>query len=103
MAEINTNNQNFLREEESSLRLADLWNMIWGYKWWYLVSIIIFLLIGAFYLYRTPNVYNRAAKVIIDERNQDATMRNLGFGGSTASWPPDNLYGTAAFPRGRAL
>ena len=29
MAEINTNNQNFLREEESSLRLADLWSMIW--------------------------------------------------------------------------
>ena len=78
MAEINTNNQNFLREEESSLRLADLWNMIWGHKWWYLVSIIVFLLIGAFYLYRTPNVYNRAAKVIIDESNQDATMRNLG-------------------------
>ena len=45
MAETNTNNQNFLREEESSLRLADLWNMIWGYKWWYLVSIIVFLLI----------------------------------------------------------
>ena len=78
MAEINTNNQNFLRDEDSSLRLADLWNMIWGYKWWYVVSIVVFLLLGAFYLYRTPNVYNRAAKVVIDESNQDATMRNLG-------------------------
>ena len=78
MAELNTNNQNFIREEESSLRLADIWNMIWGYKWWYVVSIIFFLLCGAFYLYRTPKVYNRAAKVVIDESNQDATMRNLG-------------------------
>ena len=78
MAELNTNNQNFLREEDSSLRLVDIWNMIWGYKWWYLTSIIIFLLFGAFYLYITPDVYNRAAKVVIDESNQDATMRNLG-------------------------
>lgn len=78
MAEINTNNQNFLRDEDSSLRIADLWNMIWGYKWWYVVSIVVFLLLGAFYLYRTPNVYNRSAKVVIDESNQDATMRNLG-------------------------
>ena len=78
MAELNTNNQNFLRDEDSSLRLADLWNMIWGYKWWYVVSIVVFLLLGAFYIYRTPNVYNRAAKVVIDESNQDATMRNLG-------------------------
>ena len=78
MAEINTNNQNFLREEDSSLRLSDLWNMVWRYKWWYVVSIVVFLLLGAFYLYRTPNVYNRSAKVVIDESNQDATMRNLG-------------------------
>ena len=78
MAEINTNNQNFLREEDSSLRLSDLWNMVWRYKWWYVVSIVVFLLLGAFYLYRTPNVYDRSAKVVIDESNQDATMRNLG-------------------------
>ena len=78
MAELNTNNQNFLREEDSSLRLSDLWNMVWRYKWWYVVSIVVFLLLGAFYLYRTPNVYNRSAKVVIDESNQDATMRNLG-------------------------
>ena len=78
MAELNTNNQNFLREEDSSLRLSDLWNMVWRYKWWYVVSIVVFLLLGAFYLYRTPNVYDRSAKVVIDESNQDATMRNLG-------------------------
>ena len=78
MAELNTNNQNFLHEEESSFRLADLLSMVWGYKWWYLVSIIFFLLVGVFYLYRTPDVYNRSAKVVIDESNQDATMRNLG-------------------------
>ena len=74
----NTNNQNFLQEEDSSLRITDLWNMVWGYKWWYLLSVIIFLMLGIFYLYRTPNVYNRTAKVLIDESNQDATMRNLG-------------------------
>ena len=78
MTELNTNNQNFHRDEETSLSLRDLWNMVWGYKWWYVVSIFFFLLLGVFYLYRTPDVYNCSAKVIIDESNQDATMRNLG-------------------------
>lgn len=77
MAENNTN-QNFLREEESGLTIAELWGMVWNHKWWYVVSVILFLIFGAFYLYRTPKVYNRSAKVMIDESNQDATMRNLG-------------------------
>ena len=74
----NTPNQNFLQEEESSITLYDIWNMIWDYKWWYVASVVFFLVLGAFYLYRTPNVYTRTAKVLIDESNQDATMRNLG-------------------------
>ena len=77
MAENNTN-QNFLREEEAGITIAELWGMVWNHKWWYVVSVILFLIFGAFYLYRTPNVYNRSAKVMIDESNQDATMRNLG-------------------------
>lgn len=78
MTENNTTNQNYLRDEESTITLAELWGMVWNHKWWYVVSVIIFLILGAFYLYRTPNVYNRSAKVMIDESNQDATMRNLG-------------------------
>ena len=78
MTENNTTNQNYLRDEESTITLAELWSMVWDHKWWYVVSVIIFLILGAFYLYRTPNVYNRSAKVMIDESNQDATMRNLG-------------------------
>ena len=78
MAEINANNPNTLRDEESTLSLRELWTLVWDHKWWYVLSVIVFLIIGAFYLYRTPNVYNRSAKVLIDESNQDATMRNLG-------------------------
>ena len=78
MTENNTTNQNYLREDESTITLAELWGMVWNHKWWYVVSVIVFLILGAFYLYRTPNVYNRSAKVMIDESNQDATMRNLG-------------------------
>lgn len=74
----NNTNQNFLREDESIITIAELWGMVWDHKWWYVASLIVFLILGAFHLYRTPNVYNRAAKVIIDESNQDATMRNLG-------------------------
>jgi len=78
MAENNSMNLNNFREEESSISIVDLWNLIWNHKVWYIVSVIAFLILGAFYLYRTPNVYNRTAKVLIDESNQDATMRNLG-------------------------
>ena len=78
MTEINQNYSNRFREEESSISILDLWNLIWEHKGWYILSVIVFLCFGAFYLYRTPSVYNRSAKVLIDESNQDATMRNLG-------------------------
>ena len=75
----NTERQtNNFQEEESIISLADLWGLIWGHKWWYVISVAVFLCVGAFYLYRTPKVYNRVAKVLIDESDQDATMRNLG-------------------------
>ena len=77
MAENNTN-QNLIIEEESSVTIAELWELVWGHKWWYVASVIVFIIFGVFYLYRTPQVYNRTAKVMIDESNQDATMRNLG-------------------------
>ena len=74
----NTTNNTFLQEDESSIQLIDLWNMIWDHKWWYVGSVIVCLFFAGFYLYRTPATYTRSAKVIIDESDQDATMRNLG-------------------------
>ena len=72
------NNQIYQHEEESTIQLTELWSMIWNHKWWYVLSVFVCLIGAAFYLYRTPNVYNRTAKVLIDESDQDATMRNLG-------------------------
>lgn len=70
------------REEDGSINLADLWNMalemIWDRKWWYIASIIICLCLCAVYLYRTPDTYIRTAKIIIDESEQDATLRSIG-------------------------
>ena len=74
----NSTNNTFIQEEESSIQLIDLWHMVWDHKWWYVLSVFICLCGAAFYLYRTPDVYTRSAKVIIDESDQDATMRNLG-------------------------
>ena len=74
----NTTNNTFLQEDESSIQLIDLWHMIWDHRWWYVGSVIVCLLFAGFYLYRTPDTYVRSAKVIIDESDQDATMRNLG-------------------------
>lgn len=60
------------------IQLSDLWAMVWNHKKWYVLSVFLCLVVAAFHLYRTPNVYDRRAKVIIDESDQDATMRNLG-------------------------
>lgn len=73
----NTNNT-FQKEEESSLRLADIWGLVWDHKWWYVLCLAACICVAAFYLYRTPSTYSSTAKVLIDESNQDATMRNLG-------------------------
>ena len=81
--------KNFHEEEQSELRLSDIWAMIWGYKWWYVVSVSICMFVAVFYLYKTPATYSRTAKVVIDEDSQDATMRNIanlsGLAGSGTS------------------
>ncbi len=64
-------------EEESTLSFADIWGMIWGYKWWYVACVIFCLIAVCFYIYRTPDTYQRTAKVIIDESEQSSTMRSL--------------------------
>lgn len=70
------------REEDSSLRLSDIWNLgletIWDYKWWYVASVIVCLCLCVLYIYRTPDTYRRTAKMIIDESDQDATLRSIG-------------------------
>ena len=71
-------NNTFSKEEEAAFRLSDIWHLIWDYKWWYLASLLVCLFLASFYLYRTPTTYSCTAKVLIDESNQDATMRNLG-------------------------
>ena len=60
------------------LNLLELWQLVWHHKIWYILSVALCLVVAAFYLYRTPSVYTRSSKVLIDESTQDATMRNLG-------------------------
>ena len=63
--------------EESSFSLTDLWNMIWGYKWFYVISTVVCLCIAALYLYVTPKSYVRVAKLIINEDAQANVMSDL--------------------------
>lgn len=76
--ETNTNNTPIRQDEEPGINILELWHLVWHHKIWYIISVVICLAAAAFYLYRTPSVYTRSAKVLIDESNQDATMRNLG-------------------------
>ena len=83
MTENNIKNNFLQQEEESQIQLIDLWHMIWDHKWWYVFSVFLCLCVAAFYLYRTPSTFVRTAKVLVDESDQDAAMRNLGV--STAN------------------
>ena len=63
--------------DESSFSLSDLWNMIWGYKWFYVISVAVCLCLAALYLYVTPKSYVRVAKLIINEDAQANVMSDL--------------------------
>ena len=77
MENINNNYIPNVQEEDSTLSLKDIWGIIWGYKWWYVASVVVCLFAVSVYLYRTPEIYQRTAKVIIDETEQSSTLRNL--------------------------
>lgn len=81
MSEID-NKPSFKENEDTILQLIDLWKLFWNNKWWYVGSVAICLLIAAFQIYKLPVIYRSSAKVIIDESDQDATMRNLGVASS---------------------
>ena len=78
MAEIHNNSFNTLNEEEG-LKLTDIIELVTKHIWWYVGVTLICLIGAAYYLYKTPEVYSRSAKLIIDDSNQDAAMRNLGM------------------------
>lgn len=79
MTEINNNNQFNNLPEEEDLTISDVIGLVTRHIWWYVGMTLICLCIAGFKLYKTPTVYNRTAKVIIDDSNQDAAMRNLGM------------------------
>lgn len=74
---------NFAAEDASSIKLIDVWNLIWNHKWWYVIGVAIALVAAGVKLYRSPAIYSRTAKVIIDEGAQEAAMRDISsFTGS---------------------
>ncbi len=74
------------QEEQFQIQFIDIWHMIWDYKWWYVLSIFVALSIAFFYLYRSPEVYERTEKFILDEGAQEAAMRDISsFAGSVGS------------------
>ena len=63
--------------EEDFLSLAEIWALIWNHKKWYAVSVVICVFFAAFYIYRTSPTFSRTAKVIIDDSNENSTLRDL--------------------------
>lgn len=78
MTENRNNTFNNLNEEEG-FQLSELIELVTKHIWWYVGVTVCCLIFAAYYLYKTPTVYNRTAKVMVDDSNQDAAMRNLGM------------------------
>ena len=97
-----TYRNNFQQDEQSDFNFSDIWSMIWGYKWWYVLSLGICIVFAAFYLYKTPATFSRSAKVIINEDAQDATLRDIanisGFAGQGSSVNVNNEVEAFASP-----
>ena len=74
----NYNSQYNPNEEESTISIVDIWHMIWDYKWWYVICVFACICVASLYLYRTPDTYQRTAKVIIDESDQYSAMKSVG-------------------------
>ncbi|MBR6346266.1 MAG: polysaccharide biosynthesis tyrosine autokinase [Bacteroidales bacterium] len=72
-----TPTQGFAQDDERTISLSDLWNLIWDHMWWYVFSVLVCLFIASFHLYKTPKTFSRTMKVIVDEDDQAATVRNL--------------------------
>lgn len=72
-------NYNNPSNEEQEITFADIIGMVIRYKWWYVGVTAFCLFVAAFYLYRTPDLYQRTTKVMVDDSDQDAAMRNLGM------------------------
>ena len=91
------------RENEQNLTLGDIWGMFWNYRWWYVLSVVLCLLIAMFYLYITPDKYTRVAKVIVNEDVQTLSMSDIfsmagGQGSSSYSSNTNNEAEAFASP-----
>ena len=91
MADINQTPATTVRDDAETLQLADLWALIWDNKWWYVLSVAVCLFIAGFHLYKTPKVFSRSEKVIVDEDSQATAMKELtAFAGYRRSFTSGN-------------
>ena len=80
MGELNNNTQNFTSNQENDemqFSITDILAIFVHRKWWMVAGVAICLIAACFHLYKTPSVYVRSAKLIVDESQQDAAVRNL--------------------------
>ncbi len=73
---MNENNINNRVEpvEEESLGLQDIWNMFWPHWRWFLLSVVVCLAAGIYYIASTPPTYTRSATVLIKEVGRGRSM-----------------------------
>lgn len=64
-------------EDGDILSLTEIWAMIWNNRWWYVLSLVVCIFMAGFFIYRTAPKYNRTAKVIVDDSNENSAMKEL--------------------------
>lgn len=73
----NTSYNNEYQNNDTTLSIKDLLFSAWSIKWWCLASIFVFLLLAGLYIYRSPSIYTRTAKIIVDENGQSSALKDI--------------------------
>ncbi|MEG1616679.1 MAG: polysaccharide biosynthesis tyrosine autokinase [Bacteroidales bacterium] len=73
--------QNNINNEEEEIDFSSILNILLGKWYWFLASALLFISLGAAYLYFTPKTYSRSATILIkDSKNgAGANMEAMAF------------------------
>lgn len=72
--EISRSAQVTIVEQDSFLGLRDLWAMCWARKFWFVLSLVLFLGAAVLYILVTPPVYKRTATLLIKDDSKGKSL-----------------------------
>lgn len=93
VSNVNNNNNNVAHRQQTNgiIRLRDLFFLCLAYWKWFLISLIITMGIGVFYLMKTPKIYTCSASILIKsdnngkDGNTEKQLQKLGIDNTSSN------------------